>query len=100
MADYKQSGNRYTAIFVIESSKGGQDFYRRNPFDLVRFNVDTNPSAPQEIVPIGQVKGNLGIGDTPLSETDKIYEKVWIVETAPWHPGRGGKQDFGKSHTD
>jgi hypothetical protein len=92
MADYAQKGNRYTAIFVIESDKGGKKTYRRNPFDLVRFNVDADPDAPQEIVPLGPVAGN----DGGISETDKIYEKVWIVETAPWV----GKQDFGKSHTD
>jgi hypothetical protein len=94
MADYKQEGNRYTAIFVIESDRGGKKTYRRNPFDLVRFNVDTDPDAPQEIVPVGPQSG---VG---LNDSDKIYENVWVVETAPWHPGRGGKQDFGKSHTD
>lgn len=47
MADYKQGGNRYTAIFVIESERGGKKTYRRNPFDLVRFNVDSDPDAPR-----------------------------------------------------
>lgn len=96
MADYKQGGNRYTAIFVIESERGGKKTYRRNPFDLVRFNVDSDPDAPQEIVPVGSLAGNAA----GITESDKLYENVWIVETAPWSPGAGGKQDFGKSHTD
>jgi hypothetical protein len=89
MADYKQEGNRYTAIYVIESNKGGKRLLKRHPFDLVRFNVDTNPDAPQEIVPVGQQTG------AGIDEPQKLYEDVWIVEVAPWHPGRGGTQDFG-----
>jgi hypothetical protein len=89
MADYKQEGNRWTAVFLVEREKGDRLTYRRLPFELVRFNADVNPSAPQEIVPNGEDVFN-GSGDKQVS--DKIYEKIWIVDAIPF----GAKTSFGK----
>ena len=69
MSNYEQSGNRYTAIFV-QSPDGT---LTRAPFDIVRFNVDTDPAAKREIVP-----------NNNQDDHTKVFEKVWIVDTLPW----------------
>lgn len=89
MSNYNQSGNRWTAVFLVERERGDVMTYRRLPFELVRFNVDTNPSAPQEIVPNGVDAFNSG-GDK--QDSDKIYEKIWIVDSLPF----GAKTSFGR----
>lgn len=89
MADYQSNGNRWTAIYVLEVAHGrNSPTYRKLPFELVRFNVDTNPDAPEEIVPCGEDVLNPN-GD---KSTEKIYEKIWIVDGYPWH----NKVWFGK----
>ncbi len=75
MSDFKQDGNRWTAIYL---KKG--DLWERVPYDLVRFNVDVDPSAPVQIVPLGQ-GGDAG----------KLYERVWRVHELPF----GEKVNFG-----
>jgi len=95
MANYAQTGNRYTAIFVIEKDNSGGKLYKRAPFDLVRFNVDSNPDAEPEIVPLGVQESPPGTAATPPKpDTDKIYEKIWVVETMPYSASRTGKHDF------
>lgn len=69
MSDYSKSGNRYIAIYV----KSGDGTLTRAPYDVVRFNVDTDPAAQREIVP------NVGHDDH-----GKVFERVWIVESLPW----------------
>jgi len=85
MADYAQSGNRWTAIYSVMTERGGSVTYRKLPFELVRFNVDTNPSATPVIVPCGEDVVS-GVGATPNKpNSDKIYEKVWFVSGEyPW----------------
>jgi hypothetical protein len=67
MSDYAQPGNRYTAIF-LEHEDGTLE---RLLFDLVRFNVDTDPDAERALVPVGEDKG-------------KVFERVWITKSIPW----------------
>lgn len=89
MSDYKQSGNRWTAIYLVQRLKGDNYVYKKLPFELVRFNVDTHPDALEEIVPCGEdvlnPSGN-------KQDSDKIYEKIWIVDALPWKE----KVSFGK----
>ncbi len=65
--DYHQSGNRYTAIFV----KAADGTLKRAPFDIVRFNVDSDPGARRYLVPVGMDAG-------------KVFEKVWVTDKMPW----------------
>jgi len=81
MSDYKIEGNRYTAIYVIEPKHGGGQTYRKVPFEIVRFNVDANPSAPEVIVPTGEDVLNV---DGVKADHEKVYEKIWIVDALPF----------------
>ncbi len=94
MADYKQSGNRWTAIFLVDDQHGkGDKLYRRLPFEICRFNVDTNPNAREVIVPIGEDVLN---ADGTKADFSKIYERIWLVSGAePYNPGGTGKVYFG-----
>ena len=95
MSNYSQSGNRYTAIYVRKPQRGGrEDLYERVPFDLVRFNVDDNPDAPEEIIPIGSGDS---VNPSGVKDSAKIYERIWIVDAVPWRPGADGKHYFGNS---
>jgi hypothetical protein len=85
MADYKQEGNRWTMVLVRIKDEGNQTLVKRVPFDIVRFNVDTNPDAAPNIVPLGQP--NASSSDT---DSDKVYEKIWFVDEVPFRPGAGG----------
>ena len=89
MANYEQDGNRWTAIYLVVREKGDKLTYRKLPFELVRFNVDTNPSAVEEMVPAGV--DNLNESGNKQN-SDKIYEKIWIVDSLPF----GAKTSFGK----
>lgn len=91
MSNYENKGNRYTAIFVRQPQKGGGVLFERAAFELVRFNVDENPDAVEEVMPIGEIAGNAS-GTKP--DGPKIYEKIWVVDTAPFSPGAGGKHQF------
>jgi hypothetical protein len=84
MANYLNDGNRWTAIYQAVPKKGGGYDYRKLPFELVRFNTDTNPDAVEEIVPSGEKEDYTGFGTaaTPDKVTEKIYERIWIVEGA------------------
>jgi hypothetical protein len=87
VADYAQSGNRWTMILARLPQHGGQDFYERAPYELCRFNVDTDPSAKPVIIPLGQneISGPVGTADTWVNRPSaKIYEKIWIVDQIPW----------------
>lgn len=89
MSDYKQSGNRWTAVFLVQRERGDVLTYRKLPFEIVRFNVDSSPSAPEEIVPCGADEFSQS-GDK--QDSDKIYEKIWIVDSLPY----ASKTSFGK----
>lgn len=79
MANYEQTGNRWTMILIKKQLPGGATVTERATFDLVRFNVDTDPDAKQEIVPVGQGGDN-----------GKLFERIWTVDDAPFK-----KQFFG-----
>lgn len=88
MANYEQSGNRWTAVYLVITERGGANTYRKLPFEIVRFNVDVDPDAPEEIIPSGQDAFNPA-GDKQNS--DKIYERIWIVDNLPY----AAKTSFG-----
>lgn len=82
MGNYRTQDARFTAIFVRMPQKGGErELYVRVPFELVRFNVDVNPDATTNIIPVGQNVVNQ-TGDKP--DSPKLYEKIWIVDSYPW----------------
>jgi hypothetical protein len=88
MPNYDNVGNRFTAIYVLHSNKGGQNpLYTKSAMEIVRFNVDENPSAPEEIIPVGQQN------TTPKAtrRQSKLYEGVRFLDSEPWK----GKHDFG-----
>ena len=94
MGDYKLADARFTAIYLRLPQHGKEDdLFELVPFELVRFNVDENPSAEAVIVPIGQ-KISVNPSGTPPDHA-KIYEKIWIVDQVPFAPGAGGKVWFG-----
>lgn len=78
MSDYKQEGNRWTAIYVRSG-----DGHVRLPYDLVRFNVDTDPDSKPFAVPLGEG-----------GDSGKIYERIWKVDEVPYQ----GKLSFGGIH--
>jgi hypothetical protein len=84
MADYAQTGNRWTMILLRKPQPDGPDLYERVPFDLCRFNVDTDPSATPQIVPLG------GEPATQTPDGGKVYERIWFVDVVPWRPEAGG----------
>jgi hypothetical protein len=96
VADYENKGNRWTAVFMRKPQQGGGVLYERAAFEIVRFNVDTTPDAPEEIVPVGQQKGYpSGTAASPAKpDGPKLYERIWVVDTMPFRPGAGGKQQF------
>ena len=67
MANYEMKGHRFTMVLV--KCDGG---YRRAEFDLVRFNVDENPDAQQDIVPVG------------MTDRDKVFEHVMKTDSMPF----------------
>jgi len=67
LSNYEMSGHRFTMVLV--KCEGG---YRRAEFDLVRFNVDENPEAEKDIVPVG------------LSDRGKIFERVMKTDSMPF----------------
>lgn len=79
MADYEQVGNRWTMVLIRKTLPDGSIVTERATFDLVRFNVDTDPEGKQSIVPIGE-GGDRG----------KLFERIWTVDDAPFK-----KQFFG-----
>lgn len=93
MANYANDGNRYTKILVRRPQHGAEDLFVEAPYELIRFNVDVDPSARAYVVPVGFDAVNQ-IGTK--NESPRIYEKVWITDTLPWSPGQGGKVWFGK----
>ena len=93
MGNYATKDARYTAIYRREErvEKGGkQEVFFLVPFELVRFNVDQAGEQEQVIVPVGQQNET-----PPNKDSEKIYEKIWIVDVVPFGIGRGGKHDFG-----
>ena len=98
MADYTQVGNRWTAVYAIERQSNGPNTYRKLPFELVRFNVDSDPDAKEVIVPDGdqfESFDNYGAGATPSNkqakDDQKVYERIWIVDGIPF----AAKTSFG-----
>lgn len=73
MSDYKQDGNRWTMILIRKKLPDGKFATERATFDLVRFNVDTDPDVKPVIVPLG-TGGDRG----------KLFERVWTVDEAPF----------------
>ena len=93
MGNYATKDARYTAIYRRETrvEKGAKkEVFFLVPFELVRFNVDQAGEQEQVIVPIGQRQSI-----APNKESEKIYEKIWVVDVVPFHVGREGKHDFG-----
>jgi hypothetical protein len=88
MADYKMENARWTAVYQRLPQAGGKDCYLQLPFELVRYNVDTNPSATPVIVPIAT---EISSHTSSAANTRKIYEQVWIVDSPPW----SDKHNFG-----
>ena len=78
MANYAQSGNRWTAIYVLRPIRGQEKMeYLKLPYELCRFNVDTDSSAPPVIVPDGDPS-------TSITAEARIYEKIWFVDQTPF----------------
>ena len=75
MSDYKNDGNRWTAVY-IRTQLHGQDKYEyvKAPFEFVRFNVDTNAGAEPVIVPDS-------IGGRHSEAERRIYEKIEFWES-------------------
>jgi hypothetical protein len=95
MSNYESGGNRWTAIYAANGIHGTENFtYTKLPWELVRFNVDSNPSATPVIVPDGEDSGLGGAGTaaTPVKEPRRIYEKIWIVDAIPYRE----KTSFGE----
>jgi hypothetical protein len=94
MADYLNTGNRWTAVYLVQRERGDILTYRKLPWEIVRFNVDVNPSAPEEIVPTGEDSSlGYGTGATAVKDPEsKIYEKIWIVDHLPFND----KTSFGR----
>jgi hypothetical protein len=92
MANYRMRDARFTVIYVRETPEGVEPKrFTKVPYELVRYNVDANPTATPVVVPDSERIS------TKKSKTDeKVYENVWIVDVVPFHVGRGGKHDFGK----
>jgi hypothetical protein len=89
VADYTFIGNRYTAVYLLQARSGGKNTYIKAPFELVRYNVDADPSAPQYVVPLpetddGQVKSQ-------KPDVEKIYEGIFIHDGAPPFSAAGMK---------
>ncbi len=96
MANYRLEDARFTAIYERQIVSGKEQFVLV-PFEMVRYNVDLTGVQDEVVVPIAQHHSNLATttpGDGKAGT--KIYEKVWIVDVAPFHVGRGGKHDFGR----
>ena len=74
MGNYELRDARFTMILV---RVGAQDLWTRHGFDLVRFNVDVDGDAKQDIVPVGS------------TDHGKIFEKVWKVDEAPFEKKQG-----------
>lgn len=70
MADYAQDGNRWTMVLIRKQTPNGEA-YERATFDLVRFNVDVDPTSAPAIVPVGPDNG-------------KLFERVWKVDEVPF----------------
>lgn len=78
MADYAQSGNRWTAIYVLRPRRGQeQGDYLKLPYELCRFNTDTNTGAIPVIVPDGEPSA-------AITAEARIYEKIWFVDQTPF----------------
>ncbi len=78
MANYANDGNRWRMVFTRQPIHGQEkDNYVKAPFELVRFNVDTNPSAEAVIVPDAQMQA-----DVNAVRDRRIYEgfEVWESE--------------------
>ena len=103
MGNYATKDARYTAIYRREErvEKGGKrEVFFLVPFELVRYNVDQAGEQDQVIVPVGQpVKTPQPNTQTAAGiveiDSEKVYEKIWIVDVVPFGIGRGGKHDFG-----
>ena len=88
MADYAFIGNRYTQVYKLYKN-GPNPLYTKLPFELVRYNVDTDPSAAQFIVPLPETDDGQVRNQKP--DFEKIYEGIFIVDGAdPWS-GAGTK---------
>lgn len=89
MTDYRIQDMRFTMIIVRTALAGGREEFERLPFDLVRYDVDVNPSAPQFII---------GAGNDFVAKVDgggsesakKRYERIWIVDQAPFKAVQSG----------
>lgn len=73
MANYEQSGNRWTMVLIRKPLANGSTVIERAAFDLVRFNVDTDPDAKQYISPVGDG-----------GDSGKLFERVWTLDEAPF----------------
>jgi len=78
MADFRMQDARWTMVFTRKSMRGGGQQLERCGFDLVRFNVDIQPDAPQFICPVGDMAVSSNIGVKP--DSDKQWENIWIVD--------------------
>ena len=73
MSDYRQEENRWTMVLIRKKLPDGSTVTERATFDLVRFNVDTDPKGRQYVSPIGNG-----------SDTGKVFERIWTVDEAPF----------------
>lgn len=93
MGDYRLQDARFTMIIERRPQAGGKDLYVRLPFELVRYNVDTDPDVTPVIVPVAASSQSVPPSGTKPDE--KIYENIWFVDAAPWRPGADGRVHFG-----
>lgn len=70
MSDYKKENARWTMI-LIRRQVDGKESFERSTFDLVRFNVDDNPTSEQYIMPV-------------TNDSGKIFERIWKVDEQPY----------------
>ena len=78
MANYAQSGNRWTAIYVLRPIRGQEKTeYMKLPYEICRFNTDTDSAAREVIVPDGDQS-------TAITAEARIYEKIWFVDQTPF----------------
>jgi hypothetical protein len=58
-------------MVLIRKGYPPTEYYERATFDIVRFNVDTDPFALPQIVPVA-------------SDAGKRFEKIWTLNEVPY----------------
>lgn len=85
MAAFDLNGKRTTAVY-IRARRNNRVVYYREQYNIVRYNVDTNPNALSYIEGIPQD----GVGTQYSAQ--EMYDDVLICDAPPWPGCRIGQQ--------